>query len=118
MLSDVMLRMSGEAGLISPERMAATLHVPVSRIAEMARVHRNTLSRGSAGPLAQERLGVLASIIADATDIIGDSGRATLWLMRQPIPGFAGRTAAELLADGHVEAVRAHLNQYRDGGYA
>lgn len=106
-------------GYISPQRLADALHVPLSRIAWLARVHRNTLARHPASPITQERLGEVARIIATAADLLGhDQDRAIVWFRHQPISGFDGRTAEELVAAGHADAVAAHLEILREGGYA
>lgn len=107
-----------ERGTISPERVSETLHMPMARLAELAHVHRNTLARQPDSPLVQERLGMVARIVAAAGDLTGDTGRAVVWFRHQPLAGFDGRTAEELVADGHADAVLAHLEMLRDGIYA
>lgn len=47
----------------------------------------------------------------------GDAARATAWFLHQPLAGFGGRTAEELVAAGHAPAVLEHLAMLRDGGY-
>jgi hypothetical protein len=41
-----------------------------------------------------------------------------VWFRYQPLSGFEGQTAEELYAEGHTQAVLAHLESLRDGGYA
>jgi hypothetical protein len=43
---------------------------------------------------------------------------ATKWVRTYPIPGFGGRTLAEVIADGKIQAALAHVAQVADGGYA
>jgi hypothetical protein len=58
-------------------------------------------------------------VIATASDLLGgDTAKALVWFRHQPLSGFDGQTAEELVADGHVPAVLAHLETLRDGGYA
>jgi hypothetical protein len=105
-----------EQGAISPERMGDVLRLPITGIARLANVHRNTLSRRPSSKLVQERLGEVARAVAAAAELVeGDQDRAILWFRHQPLSGFAGRTAEELVADGHVAAVLAHLAMLRDG---
>ena len=47
-----------------------------------------------------------------------DAARAIVWFRHQPLAAFDGRTAAELVAAGHVDAVLVHLEILRDGVYA
>ena len=38
--------------------------------------------------------------------------------MHQPVSGFGGKTALELVRDGQRDAVRGHLQMLRDVAYA
>ena len=106
-------------GAISPERVAATLRVSLAEVARLAAVHRNTLARAPTSPKVQERLGEVARILAEAADLLsGDLGKAALWFCHQPLAGFDGRTAEELVAAGESAAVLTHLAMLRDGNYA
>ena len=105
-------------GAISPKRMSHALRVPLSHLARIAKVHRNTLARHPDSPAVQERLGEVARIVSTAADLLGgDARRAIVWFKHQPLAGFDGRTAEELVADGDAAAVLAHLEMLRDGGY-
>ncbi len=114
-LNDVTDRSSG---LLLPERISSSLHMPLTRLAQVANVHRNTLQRHPESPAVQTKLGEVARIVAAAADLLGDTGRAVVWFRHQPLAGFDGRTAEELVADGHADAVLAHLELLRDGTYA
>ena len=104
---------------ISPEKVAETLHVTMGQIARIAAVHRNTLTRTPTSPKVQERLGEVMRIITEATNLLGgDVGRAALWFCHQPLAGFEGQTAEELVTSGHAAAVVAHLAMLRQGDYA
>lgn len=104
---------------ISPGRVAATLKVPMADIARLAAVHRSTLARAPGSPKVQGRLGDVMRILTEAVDLLdGDLGKAIVWFRHQPLSGFEGQTAEELLAEGHANAVLAHLQMLRQGGYA
>jgi hypothetical protein len=106
-------------GMISPQRVGEALHLPLTEVARLANVHRNTLTQKPASPLVQARLGEVARIIAAAAELLeGDTGRAIIWFRHQPLAGFDGATAAELAASGHGDAVLTHLEMLRDGAYA
>ncbi|MBM3578154.1 MAG: DUF2384 domain-containing protein [Alphaproteobacteria bacterium] len=106
-------------GFISPQRVSAALHVPLAKIARLAKVHRNTLAQHPDSPVVQKRLGDIARIITMATELLGgEQGRAIVWFKHQPLAGFDGRTAEELVASGHSDAVLAHLDLLREGSYA
>ena len=104
---------------ISPDRVAATLHAPLADIARLVDVHRNTLTRAPASPKVQTRLGEVMRILSIATDLLGgDLDKAVVWFRHQPLAGFDGRTAEELVSAGHSQAVLTHLGMLREGGYA
>jgi hypothetical protein len=108
-------RLSG----ISPEKVAATLHVSLSEIARIADVHRNTLTRAPGSAKVQARLGEVMRILTDAANLLGgDVGKAALWFCHQPLAGFEGQTAEELVIAGHADAVRTHLAMLGQGSYA
>ena len=99
--------------------MAAALNVPLADIARIAHVHRNTLTKNPASAKVQNRLGEVVRILAEAADLLdGDLGKAILWFLHQPLAGFDGETAEDLVAAGHADAVRTHLKMLRDGSYA
>lgn len=104
---------------LSPERVAAALKVTMTDIARIADVHRNTLARAPDSPKVQGRLGEIMRVLTDAAALLGDDqGRAVVWFRHQPLAGFEGQTAEELVATGHADAVLAHLRMLRDGAYA
>jgi hypothetical protein len=106
-------------GMISPKRVGRALHLPLTEVARLAKVHRNTLAQKPESPVVQARLGEVARIIAAAAELMqGDTNRAIVWFRHQPLAGFGGATAAELAASGNGRAVLAHLEMLRDGVYA
>ena len=105
-------------GGLAPERVGVALRMSVADMARVTRLHRNTLTRRPQSPSVQARVGEVARIVAAAAELIGDDARAAVWFRHQPLAGFAGRTAEELVSAGHGEAVLKHLDQLADGGYA
>ena len=106
-------------GTISPRRFGKAMRLNLGEVARMARLHRNTLAQRPDSPAVQARLGDVARIVAAATDLLGgDAARAIVWFRHQPLAAFDGRTAAELVAAGHTDAVLVHLEMLRDGVYA
>ena len=104
-------------GVISPRRMSERLGMPLAELARIARLHRNTLGEPQSPP-AQRNLGQIARILAKAAVLSGDPGRAVVWFRYQRISGLDNRTAEELVAEGHAEAVMDHLLDLEDGIYA
>lgn len=104
---------------ISPDRVAGLLHVSMAEIARVADVRRNTLTRAPNSAKVQTRLGEVMRILTEASDMMGDDlAKATIWFRHQPLSGFDGQTAEELIASGRAQAVVTHLAMLRDGVYA
>lgn len=103
--------------MIAPRRMADRLRLPMSRLAKLAHVNRNTMTAKPESPAVQAKLGEIARIIARAAELSGDDGKAIIWFKHQPIAGF-GKTAEELVEEGEGAAVLWTLESMEQGGYA
>jgi uncharacterized protein (DUF2384 family) len=100
-------------------RISEAMRISMARLARIAKVQRNNLYQHPESPAVQARLGEVASVIATASDLLGgDTAKAIVWFRHQPLSGFERLTAEELYAEGHTQAVLAHLETMRDGGYA
>ncbi len=107
-----------EGNMIAPKRMAAELRLPMTDLAKLARVNRNTLSTKAGSAAVQAGLGTIARIVAKAAELAGDEGRAIIWFRHQPITGFDGKTAEELVQAGQADAVIWYLESLESGVYA
>lgn len=107
-----------DGDIIAPRRMAARLRLPMTGLAKLTRLNRNTLASKAGSPVVQSKLGEIARIIARAAELSGDEGRAIIWFRHQPITGFDGKTAEQLVEDGHAGAVMWHLEGLENGVYA
>jgi uncharacterized protein (DUF2384 family) len=107
-----------DGNMIAPKRMAAELRIPMTELAKMARVNRNTLATKAGSAAVQAGLGTIARIISKASDMAGDEGRAIIWFRHQPITGFDGKTAEELVEQGRAGDVIWYLESLENGAYA
>ncbi len=105
---------------VEPRRMAELLGLSMDSVAALAHTHRNTMSRTPASPQVQTGLGDIVKILVRATQLMegGAPGRAVLWFKNQPLSGFGGKTAMELVREGKTAAVMEHLEMLADGVYA
>ncbi len=103
--------------MIAPRRLAERLRLPMSRLAKIAHVNRNTMTAKPESPAVQTKLGEIARIIARAADLSGDEGKAIIWFKHQPITGF-GKTAEQLVEEGHGDAVLWALEGMEQGAYS
>lgn len=99
---------------ISPKRFSAALGVQVAGLASLAGVHRNTM-RNPASERLQDKLREMVKVISAAATLTGDVSKAIYWYRNEPIADYDHKTAAELVAEGHVEAVMAHLRDLENG---
>ena len=99
---------------ISPQRLSKALGVTVANLAGLTGVHRNTL-RNPASERLQGRMREMVKVISAATELTGDLDKAIYWYRNEPIADYGHRTAAELVADGEVEAVLAYLRDLENG---
>ncbi|MDX8495111.1 hypothetical protein RFN29_26480 [Mesorhizobium sp. VK22B] len=99
---------------ISPKRLSQALGVKVANLAQLTGVHRNTLRNPSSERL-QGRMREMVKVISAATELTGDVNRAIYWYRNEPIADYGHRTAAELVADGQVEAVLAFIRDLENG---
>lgn len=99
---------------ISPRRLSKALGVKVASLAELTGVHRNTLRNPSSERL-QGRMREMVKAITAASELTGDIEKAIYWYRNEPIADYGHRTAAELVAEGHVEAVLAYLRDLENG---
>jgi hypothetical protein len=106
------------APFLSARRIAAVLGVNLSELAELAGVARNTLAAKVGGRKVDAALSPIVRILAMAGEMAGDEQRAAIWFKHQPIPGWAGKTAYDLVREGKSDKVLAYLEAVRSGVYA
>ena len=103
---------------LSAERVSALLGVTQSELARLIGVARNTLTAKSGRRKVDIALSPVVRILAMAAEMAGDEHRAAIWFKHQPIPGWAGKTAYDLVAEGKAGKVLAYLESVRAGVYA
>ncbi len=99
---------------ISPKRLSAALGVPAQSFAALTGIHRNTL-RNPASERLQGKLREILKAITAAAELTGDVEKAIYWYRNEPIGDYGYRTAAELVAQGRLDAVLAYIADLGDG---
>lgn len=99
---------------ISPARFSRALGVTTSSMAVLTGVHRNTL-RNPASERLQGRMREMLRVITATATLTGDLPKALYWFRNEPIPDYDHKTAAQLVAEGHTEAVMAYLRDLENG---
>lgn len=103
---------------LSARRVADTLGVTQSELAKLAGLSRNTLAAKSGTRKVDLALSPIVRILAMAAEMAGSDSRAAIWFKHQPIPGWAGKTAYDLVGEGKADKVLAYLEAVRSGVYA
>ncbi|HEY4367104.1 MAG TPA: hypothetical protein VGN07_07685 [Steroidobacteraceae bacterium] len=98
-------------------RVADELDIEKQQLAELAHVHRNTVSRMPRSPQLQKFLRESIRVLAAATDFNGSSKKAAFWFRNQPIADFGYRTAEALVSEGRADDVLRYI-EILDAGSA
>jgi len=107
-----------KAPFLSARRVAERLGVTLSELAALIGVARNTLAAKAGARKADAALSPVVRILAMAGEMAGGDERAAIWFKHQPIPGWAGKTAYDLVGEGKADKVLAYLEAVRSGVYA
>ena len=103
---------------LSARRVSELLGVTLAELARLIGVARNTLTAKSGQRKVDQALSPVVRILAMAAEMAGDEHRAAIWFKHQPIPGWAGKTAYDLVGEGKADKVLAYLEAVRAGVYA
>ena len=88
--------------IISPMRFAQKLNLEQQRLAELAHVHRNTVSRMPGSPRLQDFLREAVRVLAAAFSLAESPDRALYWFRSHPIPDFDYKTPEIQIGRAHV----------------
>ena len=106
------------SSFLSAQRVSELLGVTQGELAKLIGVARNTLTARSGARKVDLALSPVVRILAMAGEMAGDENRAAIWFKHQPIPGWAGKTAYDLVGEGKADKVLAYLEAVRSGVYA
>lgn len=113
------MRFAGDGvPFLSARRVADRLGVTLSELAALIGVARNTLAAKAGARKVDQALSPVVRILSMAAEMAGGEDRAAIWFKHQPIPGWAGKTAYDLVAEGKADKVLAYLEAVRSGVYA
>jgi hypothetical protein len=107
-----------QSSFLSARLVADRLGVTLAELAKLIGVARNTLTAKSSARKVDAALSGVVRILAMAGEMAGDDSRAVIWFKHQPIPGWAGKTAYDLVGEGKTDKVLVYLEAVRSGVYA
>jgi hypothetical protein len=100
---------------IQPERFAAALNLQLQELAQLAHVHRATVSEAPGNLKLQTYLRNSLKVISAALEVAQDRDRALYWYRNVPISEFGHQTAEQLVAGQKTDAVLAYLQSIGSG---
>ncbi len=109
---------ASDSGSISPRALAERLDIPLSQLAELIGVSRNTLAAEPLGKKGKEALLPLIRLLAHVSEIAGSLERAVVWFKYTPIVSMGTKTAMEHVRDGNIAWVHGHLENVYNGIHA
>lgn len=118
--SDDIAAVRGSDGSVDVLALAGILDVTVTELNGSVGMSEDTVAEMTCPDSreAHHRLKMLVNILEHVVPWSGDPKAAYEWYRSQPIPGFGGRTAMEMLNAGRVSVVTAYLDRTSKGGYA
>ena len=107
-------------GVFSPDRISAVLRTNRAEIAATLGLGRDAFSRKERvrAVKTQTRLREMVEILNRVEPQTGSALAAYAWFRSEPLSGFGGMTADQLVREGHADYVRAHLDRVFAGGFA
>jgi hypothetical protein len=100
---------------ISPELYASQLDIEKQQLAELAHVHRNTITRMPRSPVLQKYLRASLRVLAAATDFNGSREKAAFWYRNQPLADFSYKTPETLVSEGRADDVIRYIEMLDAG---
>lgn len=95
--------------------IASALDLQQQELADLAKVHRNTLRTHPESPKLQGALRDLMRLISAARTVQPDLGQAVFLIKNEPIQTFGHKTLMQLVDAGRVEDAIAYLDSVGSG---
>ncbi len=109
-----------DQGLFVPQKIARAFRTTSEEVALSAGLGRDAVQRKArvGSDKTQRRLREMIEIINKADPRFGSALMAYAWYRSQPLPGFSGQTAMQLVKDGRAAEVLEYLDAVDAGVYA
>ncbi len=109
-----------ENGQFTPARIAAVLRTTRDEVARTVGLGRDALSRSDriASVRTQKRLREMVEILNRVEPRFGTALIAYAWYRSEPLAGFGGMTAMQLVRDGRADEVMEYIDAVDAGLHA
>ena len=107
-------------GIFVPKKIAAELRTTSDDIARSAGLGRDAVQRRDRipSPRTQRRLREMVEIVNKVEPRFGSALIAYAWYRSEPLPGFGGQTAMQLVRAGRADRVLDFIDAVDAGVYA
>ncbi|MCC5969164.1 MAG: DUF2384 domain-containing protein [Pararhodobacter sp.] len=109
-----------EGGVFEPRKIAAVLRTTSEEVAASVGLAKDALQRRTRihSDKTQRRLRELVEILNKVEPRFGSELMAYAWFRSEPLPGFDGRTAMQLVQEGKAQQVLEYIDAVDAGVYA
>ena len=109
-----------DGGIFAPRRIADTLRTTSEEIARTAGLGKDALQRKERvkSDKTQRRLREMVEVINKVEPRFGSALIAYAWYRSQPLPGFSGQSAMQLVRDGRADEVLDYIDAVDAGVHA
>lgn len=109
-----------ENGFFAPTRIARTLCTTSAEIARSAGLGRDAVQRKEriSSPATQRRLRAMTEVLNKVQPRFGSHLIAFAWYRSEPLPGFSGQTAMQLVRAGRADEVLDYIDAVDAGVFA
>jgi hypothetical protein len=107
-------------GLFVPSKIAAAFRTTSEEVARSAGLGRDAVQRKERlrSDKTQRRLREMIEVITKTSARFGSPLIAYAWYRSEPLPGFSGQTAMQLVQDGRASEVLEYIDAVDAGVYA
>jgi Protein of unknown function (DUF2384) len=109
-----------EDGFFAPRKIAEALRTTSAEVARTAGLGRDAVQRKGRvrSDKTQRRLRDMVEIINKVEPRFGSALMAYAWYRSEPLPGFSGQTAMQLVRSGRTDEVLAYVDAVDAGVHA
>jgi len=109
-----------ENGVFAPRRIAETLRTTSEELARTAGLGKDAVQRKDRvrSDKTQRRLREMVEVINKVEPRFGSALMAYAWYRSEPLPGFSGQTAMQLVRSGRADDVLDYIDAVDAGVYA
>lgn len=109
-----------EQGIFAPKKIAASLQTTSEEVARSVGLGKDAVQRKDriASDRTQRRLREMVEILNKVEPRFGSALIAYAWFRSEPLAGFGGWTAMQLLREGRAEEVLIYIDAVDAGVYA